>query len=335
RGEEHSGRGQNGNEAHVEGDRRRGPRWDSPLPASRQRGCDGPTSDLTGVGGVRMRSLTTFVAGGARPKDTRAAVQAVLSGPDRPFGVRLWDGTVLPSAAVDGQPVLVLVRPQAGAAFGIPPSEERLSEAFLAGDLEVEGNLVDFLERTSRWKGPQHLPTAAVATGLVAEVGARATGFFRAGGKHSVSRDAGAVRSHYDLGNDFYRLFLDARMVYSCAYWAPGVETLEGAQLAKLELVCRKLGLQRDQRLLDIGCGWGALVSHATRAFGARATGITLSPPQRELALDALRGASPPGAPIDIRLTDYRQLPADERWDRVASVGMMEHVGRENLGQYF
>jgi cyclopropane-fatty-acyl-phospholipid synthase len=267
--------------------------------------------------------------------DTRAAVQAVFSGPDRPFGVRLWDGTVLPPVPANGAPVLVLTDPRAGSAFGIPPSEERLSEAFLAGDIEVEGNLVDFLELASAWKGPQHLPTAAVATGLVAEVGARATEFFRAAGKHSVERDAGAVRSHYDMGNDFYRLFLDRKMVYSCAYWAPGVETLEAAQTAKLELVCRKLGLRRGQRFLDIGCGWGALVSHATAAFGVQSTGITLSPPQRELAVEALRVVSAPGLAPDIRLTDYRKLPADERWDAVGSVGMMEHVGRDQLGRYF
>jgi len=267
--------------------------------------------------------------------DARAAVQAVLSGPDRPFGVRLWDGTVLPPVPTNGAPVLVLAHERAGSAFGIPPSEERLSEAFLAGDIEVEGNLVDFLERASGWRGPQHLPTAAVATGLVAGVGARATEFFRAAGKHSVERDAGAVRRHYDVGNDFYRLFLDRQLVYSCAYWAPGVETLEAAQTAKLELVCRKLGLQRGQRLLDIGCGWGALVSHAAANFGVRATGITLSPPQRELALEALRAVSPPEVAPDIRLTDYRNLPHDEQWDAVASVGMMEHVGREHMPHYF
>lgn len=266
--------------------------------------------------------------------DARAAVQAVLSGPDRPFGVRLWDGTLLPPLPRNGEPVLVLSDERAGAAFGIPPSEERLSEAFLSGDMGVEGDLVEFLARASAWKGPQHLPTAAVATGLVAEVVARATKFFRAAGKHTVARDAGAVRSHYDLGNDFYRLFLDPRMVYSCAYWAPGVQTLEAAQVAKLGLVCRKLGLARGQRFLDIGCGWGALVSHATRAFGVQATGITLSPPQREVAVETLRAASPPGAAPDIRLADYRQLPA-ERWDAVASVGMMEHVGRDQMGRYF
>jgi cyclopropane-fatty-acyl-phospholipid synthase len=268
--------------------------------------------------------------------DARSAVQAVLSGPDRPFGVQLWDGSFVPPApAGRDQPLVVLTSERAAAAFGLPPSEERLSEAFLDGDVEVQGDLVHFLELASAWSGPQDLPAAAVATGLVAEMGALATELLRAAGRHSLARDDAAIRHHYDVGNDFYRLFLDEQMVYSCAYWAPGVERLETAQAAKLELVCRKLGLEPGQRFLDIGCGWGALVARATRRFGVRATGITLSPAQRELAEGRLGRESPSSERPDIRLTDYRRLPAHERWDAVASVGMMEHVGREYLGRYF
>ena len=267
--------------------------------------------------------------------EPRAVVQAVLSGRDRPFGVRLWDGSFLPPAPAGGTPVLVLAHEKAGHAFAIPPSEERLADAFLSGDLEVEGDLVEFLRRAAGWSGPDGLPAAAVAAGLVAGVGARAGELFRAAGRHSLARDDAAIKHHYDVGDDFYRLFLDERMVYSCAYWADGADRLELAQLAKLELICRKLGLSSGQRFLDVGCGWGALISHAARGFDVHATGITLSPHQHEAALEQMRTVLPPGAIPDVRLQDYRQLPPDECWDVVASVGMMEHVGRDQLDRYF
>jgi len=266
--------------------------------------------------------------------DARSVVEAVLSGKDRPFGVRLWDGSLLPPPPGSGVPVLALATDRAAGAFG-PPSEERLAEAFLAGDMDVEGNLVDFLERASTWSGPEALPASAVAAGLVAEVGARAGELLRSAARHTLGRDEEAIRHHYDLGNDFYRLFLDEEMVYSCAYWTAGADRLELAQTAKLELICRKLGLAPGQRFLDVGCGWGALVRHATRVHGVRATGISLSDRQLEVARERLRAVLPPDGVADLRHQDYRQLPPDERWDAIASVGMMEHVGRENLDRYF
>ena len=267
--------------------------------------------------------------------DARSVLQAVFAGDDRPFGVRLWDGTDLPPSGEPGVPVLVLTSERAGSAFGIPPSEERLAEAYLAGDLEVEGSLVDFCERASTWAGPKELPPAAVAVGLVTEVGARAGELLRSAARHTISRDDAAVRYHYDVGNEFYRLFLDEQMVYSCAYWAEGAERLEQAQAAKLELICRKLGLRAGQRFLDVGCGWGALIAHAARSHGVRSTGISLSDRQLEVARERMKSVLPPDSAPDLRHQDYRQLPLDERWDAIASVGMMEHVGRENLDRYF
>jgi cyclopropane-fatty-acyl-phospholipid synthase len=263
-------------------------------------------------------------------------LQALFSSPRRPFAVRLWDGSWIPPLPARSEtPILALTHERAATAFAFPLSEERLSEAFLSGDIEVEGDLVRFLELAASWPGPERMGFATFATAFLAEIGARASALLRASGRHTLDRDDAAVRHHYDVGNDFYRLFLDEEMVYSCAYWAPGVEDLEAAQAAKLELVCRKLGLRKGERFLDIGCGWGALVLHAARRHGAHATGITLSPAQREIADERVRRELGGRKAADIWLADYRKLPPAEHWDKLASVGMMEHVGRQELGRYF
>ena len=267
--------------------------------------------------------------------DARSLVETVLSGKNRPFGVRLWDGTELPPLHGSSVPVLLVANERGAAAFGPPPTEEKLSEAFLAGDIELEGDLVDFIERAAGWSGPDSLPATVLAAGLVAEVGARAGGLLRSAARHTIARDDASVRHHYDVGNDFYRLFLDEQMVYSCAYWTEGATRLDLAQVAKLELICRKLGLGPGQRFLDVGCGWGALIAHATRVHGVLATGISLSDAQLEVAQGRMRSVLPAGTPPDLRHQDYRRLPENERWDAMASVGMMEHVGREHLDRYF
>jgi cyclopropane-fatty-acyl-phospholipid synthase len=266
--------------------------------------------------------------------DSRSLMEAVLSGSNRPFGVRLWDGTQLPPIPAPGVPVLVVAHEHGASAFS-PPTEEKIAEGFLQGDFDVEGDLVDFIERLSAWPGPETLPATALAAGLVAEVGARAGELLRAASRHSIARDDAVVRSHYDVGNDFYRLFLDEQMVYSCAYWTHDADRLDLAQAAKLELICRKLELHPDQRFLDVGCGWGALISHATRLHGVRATGISLSDAQLQVARERMISLLPAGTTPDLRHQDYRLLPPDEQWDAMASVGMMEHVGRDHLDVYF
>jgi cyclopropane-fatty-acyl-phospholipid synthase len=145
-----------------------------------------------------------------------------------------------------------------------------------------------------------------------------------------MRRDQDAVRHHYDVSDAFYRLFLDDGLVYSCAYFPEGGESLEAAQRAKLDLVCRKLALRRGDRFLDVGCGWGALVEHASAAYGARATGITVSASQLAAARARLGGY---GATVEA--SDYRTLSTGAPFDKVASVGMMEHVGRARLDAYF
>ena len=270
----------------------------------------------------------------------RIAARVFRSGPrsdaPRTFAVRLWDGSVLPPERGGARGTLVLRTPRALEAFFPPASEQRIAEAFLDGDLELDGDAITLVEAGARWGGPR--PDAALALGagvawvrraiaqrppLEANVG---------GPLHTVRRDREAVRHHYDLSDDFYRLFLDPAMVYSCAYFRRGGEPLEEAQAAKLELVCRKLDLSRGERFLDVGCGWGALVEHASARYGARAAGITVS--ANQLA-GARRRVERLGGRAEILDADYRTLSADAPFDKIASVGMMEHVGRARLGAYF
>jgi cyclopropane-fatty-acyl-phospholipid synthase len=151
---------------------------------------------------------------------------------------------------------------------------------------------------------------------------------------HSRRRDAVAVRHHYDVGNDFYALWLDRRCIYSCAYFPTGTEDLDAAQEAKLEHICRKLRLQPGEHLLDIGCGWGGLLEFAATHHGVSGVGITLSEPQAEGARARLAAAGVSDR-VRIEVRDYRDLPADRRFDKVVSVGMREHVGAARLPAYF
>ena len=140
------------------------------------------------------------------------------------------------------------------------------------------------------------------------------------------------MRHHYDVSNDFFSLFLDESMTYSCAVFSRGAQTLEEAQREKLDLICRKLALQEGDRLLDVGCGWGGFLLHAASAYGVRALGITPSPAQATLARERVRAAGLQDR-VEIRLADYRDL-VGERFDAIASIGMVEHVGSVQIGDY-
>jgi cyclopropane-fatty-acyl-phospholipid synthase len=154
------------------------------------------------------------------------------------------------------------------------------------------------------------------------------------GKPHDPSRDRAAIRFHYDVGNDFYALWLDQRMVYSCAYYRADTDSIDEAQRAKLDLICRKLRLRSGQRLLDVGCGWGALIIHAAQHYGVTALGITLSDAQATLARERIAAAGLEDR-CRVEIRDYRALPADMQFDRIASVGMIEHVGADHLDAYF
>jgi cyclopropane-fatty-acyl-phospholipid synthase len=152
------------------------------------------------------------------------------------------------------------------------------------------------------------------------------------GRRHSRERDARAVRHHYDVSSEFFSLFLDDSMTYSCAVFRNGAQTLEEAQEEKLDMVCRKLALQEGERVLDVGCGWGSFPLWAATRYGARVVGITLSPPQAEKARQRAEAAGVADR-VEIRVMDYRDL-AGEQFDAIASIGMVEHVGSVNIDRY-
>jgi cyclopropane-fatty-acyl-phospholipid synthase len=261
----------------------------------------------------------------------------LFASPTRSFTVRLWNGAVLQPGRDEGvRGTVVLREPRALEALVPPAAEHRVAEAVLEGLIDLEGDAIALIEAAARWEGPRpRLSLAAPVLSVMLRRALRreAPASLEArleGGRHSIGRDRDAVRHHYDVSDDFYRLFLDDDLVYSCAYFATGGERLEDAQRAKLDLVCRKLHLVRGERFLDVGCGWGALVEHAGRRYGARALGITVSANQLEVARARLAGR----ADVSVRAEDYRTLHDGAPFDKIASIGMMEHVGRSRLAEY-
>ncbi len=272
--------------------------------------------------------------------DTLRALELLLEPLGRrEFTVRLWSGETLPATSgAAARFTLVLTHPGSLLRMFWPPGELTAAEAFVRGDWDVEGDLIAALGLRDRLRlAPRDLlallPLAPslLRTGIFAKSPERAAEL--RGGKHTRSRDAQAVRHHYEAGNDFYALWLDRRMVYSCAYFPDPGTTLDRAQEAKLELVCRKLRLEPGDRLLDIGCGWGGLATWAAERHGASVVGITLSDAQAELARERIEALGLE-ARCRVEVTDYREL-AGETFDKVVSVGMVEHVGVARLPLYF
>ena len=258
--------------------------------------------------------------------------------PDVSF--RLWDGTSWPDAAPRAT-TLVLRRPGSLHAMFAPGTEAGLAEAYVAGDFDLEGNvekacaLTELLERRPPgWKA--RIADYRHIRRLPADPIERAAGrrFAAVGTLHSPARNRAAISFHYDLSNEYYALWLDRRMIYSCAYFeSPGID-LEAAQEAKLRHTCRKLRLQPGQRLLDLGCGWGGLAVHAAGAHGVDVRGITLSTRQAEWAVERSTAAGLQNS-VHIELRDYQELDEKEGYDAIVSVGMSEHVGAEQLARYF
>lgn len=256
----------------------------------------------------------------------------------RPFAVRFWDGTEVP-ATEPGAPTLTLLTPRALAHALRAPGELGLGRAYVAGMLEVDDmdaalRMVDEFEPPRLSLGQQASLALAVirACGLVVPPPVPATELRLRGERHTIGRDRRAVRHHYDVGNEFFALFLDSSMTYSCAYFAGGAQTLEEAQEAKLELVCKKLALRDGERVLDVGCGWGSFVIHAAARHGVNAVGITLSEHQAQLARERALEAGVADR-VQFRVADYREV-SDGPFDAIASIGMVEHVGEEQIDVY-
>lgn len=261
-----------------------------------------------------------------------------------PLGIRVWDGSALVRA---DRPTVVVRSPRAIRHVLRQPGELGLVRAYVAGHVDIDGDLslaldilFDFVRavreaRLPRLRGVGQVLRALLRLGALGVPPAVPVEEARLSGRrHTRARDRAAIAHHYDLGNDFYASILDETMAYSCGYWEPGMPegTSGRAQLAKLDLICRKLNLLPGNRLLDVGCGWGALVLHAAEHYGVRATGVTVSTEQRDFVRAAAVERGLDGR-VDVRLLDYRDAP-EERFDAISSVEMGEHVGEGNYETY-
>jgi cyclopropane-fatty-acyl-phospholipid synthase len=272
----------------------------------------------------------------ARTAPLRREIQAAL--PRRPFTLRFWDGTIVPATEPDG-PTFEFGSPTALAHVLRAPGELGLGRAYAAGlltvdDLDASLRLVDTFQAPELALTQQAKLAVAVlrATGLVVPPRPPASELRLRGERHTIGRDRRAVRHHYDAGNQFFALFLDESMTYSCAYFSGGAGTLEEAQEAKLDLVCRKLALKEGERVLDVGCGWGSFAIHAAKSYGVRVLGVTLSAPQAMLGQQRARDAGVAEL-VTLRVADYREL-AEQPFDAISSIGMVEHVGAERIDLY-
>ncbi|MFI2204487.1 class I SAM-dependent methyltransferase [Streptomyces sp. NPDC020192] len=272
-----------------------------------------------------------------------------LLGEPLPVRIRAWDGS---QAGPPGGPTLVVRNRRALRRLLWKPGELGLARAWVAGDLDVDGDLYTVLDLLSGqiWERGEDARTLVQAL-RDPQVRAAVRGLVTLGGPplppappreevrrrghlHTRRSDKRAISHHYDVGNDFYELVLGPTMVYSCAYWgaSDNADTLETAQRDKLELICRKLDLKPGQRLLDVGCGWGSMAVHAAREHGVSVVGITLS---QEQAAYARKRVADEGLTdkVEIRVQDYRDV-ADGPFDAVSSIGMAEHVGAERYLEY-
>ena len=234
-----------------------------------------------------------------------------------PLRLVLWDGRRFD---LSSSPTVTIAIPKPSALeYFINPDFSKLGEAFVEGHIRVEGPIQEVFK---------------VGEALARTLVSRTRAGFLPLGRHSRNRDRKAIEFHYDVSNDFYALFLDDNMVYSCAYYRDEGDSLETAQVRKLDHILRKLALAPGERLLDIGCGWGALIRRAVQEYGAVATGVTISRRQFEYARERIRAEGLEGR-CSVQLCDYRDIPGTGVFDKIVSVGMFEHVGLKNLPVYF
>lgn len=260
--------------------------------------------------------------------------------PPEDVAFRFWDESLWPPGGAARRSIVVFSSLEGFCRVFQSPNELSAAEAFVRGDYDIEGDVETVVAMAADVaRDSRNLSRIATLARRLFRIrrlklagGSRAA--FLTGRTHSPARDRKAIEFHYDVSNAFYRLWLDSRMVYSCAYFQNFSDSLERAQEAKLDLICRKLRLKPGMRLLDIGCGWGALLLHAAAKYGVQALGVTLSRNQASLSADKIREAGLQDR-CRVELMDYRDLDESEPFDRIASVGMVEHVGEANLPEYF
>lgn len=294
---------------------------------------------LTAVPSAQGRADTTATAAHV----LRPLVETMIGDPP-PIRFEFWDGSAL--GPRDGPGTLRLRSPNALRRLMWSPNELGLGRAYVAGELDVDGDIFGIVEAmrdamaaVERHSSLAVMPVAARAARRLGVLGrplppppeeARLHG-----GRHSLRRDAAAINHHYDVGNDFYRLVLGPSMTYSCARFVDDEHDLTAAQAAKHDLICRKLGLHEltGAHVLDVGCGWGSMAIHAAANYDCTVVGITISEAQAAAGRERVMAAGL-GEHIEIRLQDYRDVGA-EHFDAISSIGMSEHVGHHNLDRYY
>lgn len=270
-----------------------------------------------------------------RLKAAREILERLAGVLDSPYSVRLWDGSLVRlGAAADDKLVIAIADAGTIGAILRRPTLETLLRQYAAGNIDLEGG--DFMTFIAAGRA-KRVKAKGVKIGI-ARLAARALPLITARQQRSVRADqryrgdGDPIRFHYDLGNDFYALFLDPQMQYSCAYFTRWENSLEQAQRDKLDMICRKLRLQPGERLLDIGCGWGGLMCHAAQQYGVSAHGVTLSQAQYDYARDKIAELGLADK-VSVEMKSYAQV--DGVYDKIASVGMYEHVGVANYPTYF
>ncbi|ODU41854.1 MAG: cyclopropane-fatty-acyl-phospholipid synthase [Thiobacillus sp. SCN 63-374] len=236
-----------------------------------------------------------------------------------PFAVELWNGEQV-GAVAEAVVRVRLYQPSSLKAMA-DPSLGTLARAYVEGGLDLIGDVRDILALGDR---------LCNAGDCAPKIGSESWKWWR----HTRARDRRNIQYHYDVSNDFYGLWLDRRRIYSCAYFRQPDMSLDAAQEAKLDHICRKLDLHHGERFLDIGCGWGGLILHAAERYDVRAVGITLSDDQHAYVSEQIAGRGL-GGRVEVRKMDYRDMDEPGGYDKIASVGMFEHVGRANLAAYF
>lgn len=310
-------------------------------------------ADSASVSAARTGHVATSVAApGHTPghgfDDASALLKHLFRSFDGSLAMRLWNGATLrlgADAAHETEPPFTLVcrSPSVVRAMVLGRDPLRLVDAYFRGDVDIEGDFFAALELKD------HVHSIRLSFhdrlgALLAVLRLRTPGLERPARRnmsrsglsvkaHSKSENRAAISFHYDVSNEFYRLWLDELRVYSCAYFTSPDQSLDQAQVDKLEHICRKLRLRRGERLLDIGCGWGALICWAARHHGVQAHGITLSRQQFEHVQQRIRAEGLQDQ-VTVELLDYRDLPGQDNFDKVSSIGMFEHVGLANLPKY-